>query len=84
MTADQARKLLAVIAEREASEAFSRAIGWRILVTHTDDASVVLGLYGGFTEPAAALSHASGQEAELNQEGEEGFRCHVHPIMPVT
>lgn len=76
--------VMGMIAERETQEAFSRAIGWGVLVTHADEPAVVLGLYGGFTEPAAALAHASGQEAELNQEGEEGFRCHVHPIMPVT
>ena len=84
MTADQARKLLAVIAERDASEAFSRAAGWVVLVTHVDDSGGVLGAYGPFSEPAGALEHAAQQESELNQDEEEGFKCRVHPIMPVS
>lgn len=77
-------RLLAMIAERDAQEAFSRALCWGILVTHTDAPEVVLGLYGLYNEPAAALEHAAGQERELNIGEEDGFRCQVHPIMPVT
>lgn len=84
MTADQARRLLAVVEERDASEAFSRAIGWGVIVTHLDAPEVVLGLYGGFTEPAAALAHAAMQETELNEGEETGFRCQVQAIMPFT
>ncbi len=83
MTAEQARKLLALIEERDAQEAFSRAIAWTVLVTHVDRPEAVLGVYGAFTEPSAALEHAAQQETELNQdEREEGFRCRVFPIMP--
>lgn len=84
MTADQARKLLAVVEEREASEAFSRAIGWTVLVSHMDAPERLLGVYGSFAEPAAALEYAATQEGELNEGEETGFRCQVHPIMPVS
>lgn len=77
-------QLLALIAERDAQDAFSRATGWGVLVTHLEHPETVLGLYGPFHEPASALAYAATQESELNVEGEEGFRCHVHPIMPVT
>lgn len=75
-------QILALIAARDAQDAFCRAIGWTVLVTHVDAPADVLGLYGAFSEPAAALEAAARQESELNTDGEEGFRCHVHPIMP--
>ena len=84
MIPERARDVLDLISARDAQEAFSRATGWGVLVTHAADPSTLLGLYGPFSEPAAALEYAARQEAELNDDGEEGFRCHVHPIMPVT
>lgn len=75
-------QLLGLIAARDASDTFSRAAGWGVLVTHADAPEVVLGLVGPFSEPAAALEHAATQESELNQEGEVGFRCQVHALLP--
>lgn len=77
-------QLIALIEAREAQEAFSRAAGWVLLVTHVDTPERVLGLYGPFSEPAAAMAYAAEQERGLNTDDDGGFRCRVHPIMPVT
>lgn len=76
-------KLLALLTVRDARDTLERAIFWTVSCSHIDSEGVRT-LYGAFTEPSGALAHAAGLEAELNVEGEEGFRCVVLPIMPVT
>lgn len=76
-------QLLAMLAVRDARDTLERAVGWVVQVTHEDGLGGVLGLYGTFCEPAAALEYAATQEGELNEGEEDGFRCQVHPIMPV-
>ena len=63
-------------------DSMERAIAWTVAVQHVDDEPRVHLLYGAFTEPAAALAWAQEFENGLNEEGEEGFRCRVRPIMP--
>jgi len=76
--------LLALLEIRDAQDAFSRAIGWGVLVTHADTPEALLGLYGPFSEPASALEYAARQERDLNEGEETGFRCRVEPIMPAS
>jgi hypothetical protein len=75
-------ELLARIAGGDARDELECALGWTVVVRHEDMPENILGLYG-FQEPAAAMSWASANQAELNEEpGEDGFRCVVLPIMP--
>ena len=46
--------------------------------------SIAAPCYGPFAEPAAALAWADDFEQGLNSEGEDGFRCTVRALMPVT
>jgi hypothetical protein len=78
-------KLLALLAVRDARDELERAVGWIVQVRHEDAPETLLGTFGPWSEPAGALTWAAAHEAELNEEpGEEGFRCLVLPIMPVT
>jgi hypothetical protein len=79
---DAATKLLALLAVRDAQDSFERAIGWTVRVGHEDDDGRFSVLHGTFSEPAAALEWAQTFEAGLNEDGEDGFRCTVLPIMP--
>ena len=82
--ADAARKVLELLAVRDAQDAFSRATGWVVVCAHDDHPVDTRVLLGPFTEPSAALAYAYMQEREMREEGDLGWRCTVLPIMPVT
>jgi len=76
--------LLGQLAARDAQEAFSRAVGWVVICAHDEHRQATETLLGPFQEPGAALAYAAAHEREMREEGDEGWRCTVHPIMPVS
>ena len=73
---------LALIIARDAEESLERATGWVTFVRHVDHPDFPPTIWGSFAEPAAALEFAAKREAELNVEGEQGFRVVPLPILP--
>jgi hypothetical protein len=77
-------KALALILAREAEEAWERAVGWVAFVRHRDHPNFPPTVWGTFEEAPAALEFAASREAELNVEGETGFRIDVLPVLPLS
>ena len=82
--ADAARKVLELLAVRDARDSLERASAWVVVTAHDEHPDATRVLLGPFTEPSAALAYAYMQEREMREEGDLGWRCTVLPIMPVT
>lgn len=76
-----AEKALAMIVARDAIESLDRAVGWVAVVRHDAYPEFPPTVWGTFDEAPAALEFAATREAELNAEGEDGFRVVVLPVL---